>query len=91
MILVYIYIYIYIYTHCPIYAQRFYPLWPLVYEVSWGYKSSKSQVKVIHLMYIKHIVKNKKEREILIQTIRIQSQDIGMEFGQEKCVIRKSG
>ena len=31
--------------------------------------------------------KNEKELEILVQTIRIYSQDIGMEFGIEKCAM----
>ena len=34
---------------------------------------------------IKTFAKNEKELEILIQTIKIDSQDIGMEFGIEKC------
>ena len=36
---------------------------------------------------IKLLAKNEKELETLIQTVRIYSQDIGMEFGIEKCVI----
>ena len=39
-------------------------------------------------MYIddmKVFVKNEKELETLIQAIRIYSQNIGMEFGIEKC------
>ena len=37
--------------------------------------------------------KNEKELETLIQTVEIYSQDIGMEFGIEKCAKRvmKSG
>ena len=34
---------------------------------------------------IKIFAKNEKELETLVQTIRIYSQDIGMEFGIEKC------
>ena len=42
---------------------------------------------------IKLLAKNEKELETLIHTIRIYSQDIGMEFGIEKCtlLIMKSG
>ena len=42
---------------------------------------------------IKLFAKNEKELEILIHTIRIYSQDIGMEFGIEKCalLVMKSG
>ena len=36
---------------------------------------------------IKIFIKNKKELETLTQTVRIYSQDIGMEFGIEKCLI----
>ena len=61
-----------------------------------GYKLSKSQEKINYLMYmddIKLFAKNKKELETLIQTVRIYSQDIGMEFGIDECamLIRKSG
>ena len=42
---------------------------------------------------IKLFTKNKKELETLIHTVRIYSQDIGIEFGIEKCtmLIMKSG
>ena len=42
---------------------------------------------------IKIFAKNEKELKDLIQTIRIYSLDLGMEFGIEKCVklIMKSG
>ena len=52
---------------------------------------NKSQDKIYHLMYkddIKHFAKNEKEWETLIQTVRIYSQDIGMEFGWEKCAFQ---
>ena len=38
-------------------------------------------------MYIDMFAKNEKEYETLIQTIRIYSQYIGMEFGIEKCAM----
>ena len=61
-----------------------------------GYKCTKSPEKVNHLMYINDIklfVKSEKALETLIQTIRIYSQNIGMEFGIEKCamIIMKNG
>ena len=42
---------------------------------------------------IKLFVKNEKELETLILAVRIYSQDIGIEFGIEKCVVlvMKSG
>ena len=56
---------------------------------------SKSQEKINYLMYmddIKLFAKNEKELETLIHTVIIYSQDIGMEFGIEKCdLIMKSG
>ena len=55
-----------------------------------GYKLSRSQEKINHLMYmddIKLFAKNLKEMETLINTIRIYRQDIGMEFGIEKCAL----
>ena len=61
-----------------------------------GYKLSKSQKKINHLMYmdyIKQFAKNEKELETLKHAGRIYSQDIGMEFNIEKCatLVRKSG
>ena len=60
------------------------------------YKLCKSQEKINHLMYMddmKLFAQNKGELETLIQTVRIYSQDTGMEFGIEKCamIIMKSG
>ena len=55
-----------------------------------GYNPSKSQEKINHLMYmneIKLFAKNEKELETHIQTVRIYNQDIGMEFGIEKCAM----
>ena len=51
-----------------------------------GYKLSKLQIKINHLMYmddIKLFAKNEKELKILIQAVRIYSQDIGMELAQK--------
>ena len=61
-----------------------------------GYKLSRSQEKINHLMYmddIKLFAKNKKGLETLIHAVRIYSQDIGMETGIEKCAmfVMKSG
>ena len=55
-----------------------------------GYKLSRSQEKVNHLMYmddIKLFAKNEKELETLIHIVRIYSRDIGMAFGIEKCAM----
>ena len=61
-----------------------------------GYKLSRSQEKIDHLMYIddiKYFAKNEKELETLIHTVRIYSRDIGIEFSIEKCamLVMKSG
>ena len=60
------------------------------------YKLYKSLEKINHLMYldaIKQFAKNEKELETLIQAVRIHSEDVGLEFVKEKCVmlIMKSG
>ena len=55
-----------------------------------GYKFSKSQEKINHLMYMndtKLFAKNEKELETLIHAVRIYSQDTGIELGIGKCSI----
>ena len=55
-----------------------------------GFKLSKSLEKIDYLIYlddIKVISKNQKEVRKLRQTVRIYSQNIGMEFGIEKCAM----
>ena len=61
-----------------------------------GYKLTRSEEKINHLMYmddIKLFAKNEKGLETFIHAVRIYSQDIGMEFGIEKCamLVMKSG
>ena len=61
-----------------------------------GHKLSRSQEKINHLMYmddIKLFAKNEKGLETLMHSVRIYSQDVGTEFGIEKCAmfIMKSG
>ena len=53
-----------------------------------GYKLTKLQKKINHLMFMDDIklqAKNEKESETLIQSVKIYCQDSGMEFGIEKC------
>ena len=60
------------------------PLNHIFKKFTTGFKLSKSQEKINHLMYmddIKLFAKNEKELETLIHAVRIYSQDIGMEFG----------
>ena len=72
------------------------PLNHILRKCTAGYKLSRSQEKINHLMYmddIKLFTKNKKELETLIHAVRIYCQDIRMKFGIEKCtmLVMKSG
>ena len=58
------------------------PINHVLKKSSAGYKLSDSQENINHLMYMDDI-----KLETLIQTMRIYSQDIGMEFGIEKCAV----
>ena len=63
------------------------PLNYLLRKYKGRHKLHKSQEKLNDLMYIDDIklfAKNEKALETLIHTVRIYSQDIGMEFGIEK-------
>ena len=54
-----------------------------------GYKLSRSQEKINHLMYMEDSIlfaKNESELEPLIQTVRIYRPDIGMEFGKKNAL-----
>ena len=69
------------------------PLTHILRKCAAGYKLSRSQEKINHLMYmddIKLFAKNEKELETLIHAVRIY---IGMEFVIEKCalLVMKSG
>ena len=72
------------------------PLNQILRKCTAGYKLSRSQEKINHLMYmddIKLFAKNEKELETLLHAVRIYNQNIGMEFGIEKCtmLVIKSG
>ena len=59
------------------------PLNHILIKCTAGYKLSRSQEKINHLMYmddIKLLSNNEKELETLIHAVRIYSQDKGMEF-----------
>ena len=64
------------------------PLNHLLRKCATGYKLCRSQEKINHLMYIDDIKLFAK-----MHAVRIYSQDIGMEFGIEKCamLVMKSG
>ena len=72
------------------------PLNHILRKCTAGYRLSRSQEKINHIMYmddIKLFAKYEKELETLIHAVRIYSQDIRMEFGIEKCatLVMKSG
>ena len=57
-----------------------------------GYKLGKDRGKINHLLFmddLKLYAKNEKELDTLVQTVRIFSEDIGMEFGIQKCAMVK--
>ena len=59
-------------------------------EVKAGYNFVSNKEKINHLLFmddLKVFAKNEKDLESLIQTVRIFSEDIGMEFGLDKCAI----
>ena len=64
------------------------PLNHILRKCAAGYKISRSQKKINHLMYM-----DEKGLETFIHAVRIYSQDIGVEFGIEKCamLVMKSG
>ena len=60
------------------------PLNHILRKCTAGYKLTRSQEKINHLIYmddIKLFAKNEKELESLIHAVIIFNQDIGMEFG----------
>ena len=67
-----------------------FPLNHIFRKCTAGYKLSRSQEKNQSLLYmdaIKLFAKSEKEVETLIHTVRIYSQDIGMECGIEMCAM----
>ena len=68
------------------------PLSALLNGIGDGYKLGKDRGKINHLLFmddLKLYAKNEKELDTLVQTVRIFSEDIGMEFGIQKCAMVK--
>ena len=66
------------------------PLSKLLNDMKDGYHLGKNRPKVNHLLYmddLKLYAKDKKELDTLIQTVRVFSKDIGLDFGIEKCAM----
>ena len=64
------------------------PLSKVLNDMKDGYQLGKNRPKVNHLLYmddLKLYAKDKKELDTLIQTVRVSSKGIGMDFGIEKC------
>ena len=72
------------------------PLTHVLRKITSGYEFTKSKEKINHLLYmddLKLYAKNEKELDSLVQTVRVFSNDIGMQFGLDKCavLIKKRG
>ena len=66
------------------------PLSLILRKAKAAYEFSGSEEKINHLLFmddLKFYSRNEKELDSLVQTIRIFSKGIGMEFGIEKCAV----
>ena len=66
------------------------PLTHVLRKIKSGYEFTKSKKKINHLLYmddLKLYAKNEKELDSLVQTVRVFSNDIGMQFGLDKCAV----
>ena len=66
------------------------PLSLILRKVKAAYEFSESKQKINHLLFmndLKLYSRSEKGFDSLVQTIRVFSEDIGMEFGIEKCAM----
>ena len=66
------------------------PLTHILRDTALGYHFASNVQKVDHLLFmddLKLYASNEKSLESLIQTVRVFSNDTGMEFGVEKCTV----
>ena len=66
------------------------PLTHVLRKMKSGYEFTKNKEKINHLLYmddLKLYAKNEKELDSLVQTVRVFSNDIGMQFGLDKCAV----
>ena len=59
-----------------------------------GYEFSESKEKINHLLFMDDLKldsRSEKGLDSLVQTVRVLSEDIGMEFGIEKCAMLLMG
>ena len=71
-----------------LYVIAMIPMTTILRQTGLGYQTSKSAAKISHLLYmddLKLYRKSSNELESLLNTVRIFSTDISMEFGLEKC------
>ena len=71
-----------------LYVIAMIPMTTILRQTGLGYQTSKSATKISHLLYmddLKLYGKSSNELESLLNTVRIFSTDISMEFGLEKC------
>ena len=66
------------------------PLSLILRKTKAAYESSESKEKINHLLFmdeLKLYSRSEKGLDLLAQTVRVFSEDIGMEFGMERCVM----
>ena len=66
------------------------PLTLILRKAKAAYEFSESKEKIIHLLFmddLKLYSRSEKGLDSLVQTVRVFSEDIGMEFGIEKCAM----
>ena len=66
------------------------PLSLILRKAKAAYKFSESKEKINHLLFMDHLKlhsQSEKGLDSLVQTVRVFSEDIGMEFGIEKCAM----
>ena len=71
-----------------LYVITMIPMTIILRQTGLGYQISKSAAKISHLLYMDDLKlhgKSSNELESLLNTVRIFSTDISMEFGLEKC------
>ena len=73
-----------------VFALALIPLSLILQKAKAGYKFSGSKEKINHLLFmddLKLYSRSEKGLDSLVQTVRVFSEDIGMEFGIEKCAM----
>ena len=66
------------------------PLSSVLNKSAAGYQLSKEEGKITHLLFMDDLRlygRNEKEITSLVQTVRVFSSDISMDFGIEKCAM----